>query len=256
MNRLILLSSAIGIALVATAAVAQRDSLGEMVRERANPAVPFVPLQNRDAAEADRMGRIDAAGWLREAQERLRRNRPSEANELVERAETRLLTRSTPASLASTPADEPAVRHIALARGAILSRDRTAALMHIDRAVGSLGTTAGSNAVTTPIMGGGSAGVTRSPAVILVQGAGGGGTGGLSGSSPGSPGVGQLPSSPTSPPQGAVSPGVGTAGGVGAPPPGSSTPTPGGGATGTITGPTGVPGTGPQTTIPGNSTNR
>jgi hypothetical protein len=229
----LLSAAALGAALIASPALAQRDNgaIEEMRREQANPGSAWVPQQRRAAAEADAMGRQDASRWLTEAEQALRRGRLGEANELLERAETRLLTRSTLASMADRPMQDPVVDRIAEARRALTARDRSGALSAIGGAQTALAgmprddMATGSGAGMAPAQGGGSwggaiqdrgtAGSTMSRAVAigptpsdrramgstLAQGGGGGGmgegSGGLQGSTPGSPGVGMQGSTPS-----------------------------------------------------------
>ncbi len=71
MRRIHLLSTAatLAAALVAMPALAQRSgAMDEMQRERANPAMPAVPMQNRTAADVDSMGRQDAMQLLTQAE--------------------------------------------------------------------------------------------------------------------------------------------------------------------------------------------
>lgn len=232
----LLSAAALGAALAATPALAQRDNsaIQEMRREQANPSIPAVPQQNRVAAEADAMGRQDAGRWLSQAEQAIRRGQMGQANELLERAETRLLTRSTLATMADQPAQDPIIQRIAEARRALQSRDRSGALSALSGAQASLGgmgadSMTGAGAGMPPAQGGGGYGGTmmrdrgtgsstmnradavgpmperRAPAgSILAQGAGGGGgdmgsgSGGLQGSTPGSPGTGNLGSTPQS----------------------------------------------------------
>ena len=235
----LLSAAALGAALIALPALAQRDNgaIEEMRREQANPNTPWVPQQRRAAAEADAMGRQDASRWLAEADQALRRGRLGEANELLERAETRLLTRGTLAGLADRPMQDPVVDRIAEARRALTARDRSGALGAIGGAQTALSAmprddmAAGSGAGMAPAQGGGSWGggaihdrgttgstMSRATAlgapprpasgVVRAQAGGGGGgggggnmgqqSGGLAGSTPGSPGAGSLGSTPQS----------------------------------------------------------
>ena len=151
----LLSAAALGAALVAAPALAQSD-MQEMHRERGSPATPWVPQQNRVAAEADSMGRQDAGRWLSQAEQAIRRGQMGQANELLERAETRLLTRSTLATMADQPAQDPAIARIADARRALQSRDRNAALSALGSAQASLGgdSTTGAGAGMAPAQGG------------------------------------------------------------------------------------------------------
>jgi len=97
----------------------------EMQQERRTPGIPAVPRQNRSAAEADTVAPADRvpAQWIRQAQHQLRANRYGLANELLERAETRLLSRVSLATEAGIPLASDAVRHLAAARAALLAND-------------------------------------------------------------------------------------------------------------------------------------
>ena len=164
MTRTQLLSAAaLGAVLVAAPAMAQQSgsAIEEMRREQASPGTPWVPMQNRIAAEADAMGRQDAGRWLRDAEQALRRGRLGEAYELLERAETRLLTRSTLASMADRPYHGPVVDHIGAARRAVLRRDREEALRAVSAAQSALAAmprddmASGADASMAPAQGGG-----------------------------------------------------------------------------------------------------
>lgn len=116
-------------------------SVQEMQRERRNPtATPWVPGQNRDAGQADTAGIDDAAGLINAASTALRSNRRGQAIEFMERAESRLLTRSTPAPRAGDAVSVGPVARIAAARAAASAGDTrkaqdelTAALEALDR---------------------------------------------------------------------------------------------------------------------------
>ena len=62
-------------------------------------------------------------GYIAAAQRALASGRTGAAQEALERAETRLLTRSTDPSMAASPADMPMVQQISEARRALASRD-------------------------------------------------------------------------------------------------------------------------------------
>ncbi|MEI6158272.1 MAG: hypothetical protein WCP77_00445, partial [Roseococcus sp.] len=84
--------------------MAQADLIQELQRQRRNPDVtPGVQAQRRDAADADAASLDDAASQLRGAATALRAGRAGQANEFLERAESRLLTRSTPPAQAGQP---------------------------------------------------------------------------------------------------------------------------------------------------------
>ena len=94
-------------------------TMREIQREQRNPATPYVPEQNRDAGQADSAGIDDAAGLLYAAQTALRSKRRGQAIEFLERAESRLLTRSTPAPRAGEAVSAGPVSQIAAARAAV-----------------------------------------------------------------------------------------------------------------------------------------
>lgn len=111
----------------------------EMQRARQNPAAtPFVPEQNRTAAEADAAGIDDAAGLLNAAHAALRSRRTAQAIEFLERAESRLLTRSTPAPRANVPVEQGPVARIAAARRAASAGDLATAMRETDAALAAL----------------------------------------------------------------------------------------------------------------------
>ena len=121
-------------------ALARPDSIEELQRQRRNPDVPpGVQAQRRDAANADSVSLEDAAAQLRAAATAIRAGRAGQANELLERAEARLLTRSTvPARAADAVQDGPVAR-IAAARAALFRNDRAAAQREIEAALSRLG---------------------------------------------------------------------------------------------------------------------
>ena len=77
--------------------------------------------------------------YLAAAQSALASGKTGAAQEALERAETRLLTRSTEASAASTPADMPMVQQIGQARQALAARDIPGARSAIRAALGNAG---------------------------------------------------------------------------------------------------------------------
>lgn len=138
------LYAAFGTVLLAAPALAQMqqyanpgraDSLSEMERERRNPGPPSVTLQNRDGALADGVDARNVHDWLMQAKAAITRGQLGQANEFLERAETRLLSRSTDPSLAGSPAAGPRLSSISGARQALRNRDRSGALQQIDQAL-------------------------------------------------------------------------------------------------------------------------
>ena len=104
-------------------------------QQRANPETPSVPHQNREAAVADARDRdwVDAREWLAQAQHAVRQGNLGAANEFLERAQTRILSRSTPAALASEPIRDERAQQITAAREALQRRDGAEATRQIDR---------------------------------------------------------------------------------------------------------------------------
>jgi len=74
-------------------------------------------------------------GYLQAAQRALGSGRTGAAQEALERAETRILSRSTDPSMAASPADMPMVRQIGAARRALATRDTAGARSAIDAAL-------------------------------------------------------------------------------------------------------------------------
>lgn len=121
-------------------AVAQADpAIRELQRQRANPEVPpGVQAQRREAEAADALDADGAAELLRAAHTALRARRTGQANELLERAESRLLTRGTLAVRAGDAVRGGPVGHVAAARAALLKNDRDAAMREVDAALAAL----------------------------------------------------------------------------------------------------------------------
>lgn len=119
-----------------TSRLAQADAIRELQRSRANPdQPPGAAAQRRDAAEADAAALDDAAAQLQGALAALRAGRLGPANEFLERAETRLLTRSTAPARAEDPVTGGPIGHISAARAALLRRDRAGAQRQIELAL-------------------------------------------------------------------------------------------------------------------------
>ncbi|MFC0386571.1 hypothetical protein [Muricoccus vinaceus] len=126
-------------------------AIREMQRERASPAVPYVPSQNRNAAMADAAGVDTARGLIAEARAALIRRRAGAAVEALERAETRLLTNSVIATEASRPQGSAALSQIAAARRLAGQGDARSALQALDRAEEALiATPSGPGAIPLP----------------------------------------------------------------------------------------------------------
>lgn len=129
-------ATVLGLALLAApAALAQR---GGMSPDDA-PSRSATP-QGRATAEADRMHKGNGtqggpADLLRMAQTAMRQGQTVQANELLERAETRLLTGADP----SKPAGGEPARHVSEARRALMGRDRAEAMRHTNLAIATVG---------------------------------------------------------------------------------------------------------------------
>lgn len=122
-----------------TTRLAQADSLREMQRSRANPEQPpGVAAQRRDAAEVDAASLDDAASQLQGALTSLRSGRPGPANEFLERAESRLLTRGTAPARADEAVTGGPIGHISAARAALLRNDRAGAQREIEAALATM----------------------------------------------------------------------------------------------------------------------
>ncbi|MCX8134904.1 MAG: hypothetical protein N3D18_13190 [Roseococcus sp.] len=118
-------------------ALAQADSIQELQRQRARPETPpGVQAQRRDAEAADALGEDGARRLLVAAREAVQGRRLGQANELLERAEARMLTRGTAPARAGEPLRAGPIGHAAAAREALLRRDAAAALREIDAALG------------------------------------------------------------------------------------------------------------------------
>ena len=270
-----LLATALGMALVAGPALAQQADMPMRNGAMPMPAPsqgsmshdgmmgsPGGTMSGGTMSGQDDMGRGAAMQLVDRASAALRRGRTAEANDLLEQSETRLLTRSTPSSMAGQPMRDPALDQISAARSALQSRDRAGAMRQLDQAMASLrgdSATGAGGMGGAPAQGGGmgsGAGwdgptmrdsgpagrtMSRADSIIKVQSGGSSsGSGGLSGATPGSPGVGNQGSTPRTnmgttgqPGQnsgtgsdaagGRAMPGS-SAGGVGAPAPGGSAP--------------------------------
>ncbi|MFN6955256.1 MAG: hypothetical protein ACK4PG_10725 [Acetobacteraceae bacterium] len=101
-------------------------------------AQPEVQRQRQEARQADELAARDPAELLREAGVAVQFGRIGLANELLERAATELLTRSTIAGTEGTPVQGGAVGRIAAARAALARNDRVAARAEIERAIEAL----------------------------------------------------------------------------------------------------------------------
>jgi hypothetical protein len=101
-------------------------------------AQPEVQRQRQEARQADDLAARDPAELLREAGVAVRFGRIGLANELLERAATELLTRSTPAGTEGRPVQGGAIGRISAARAALARGDRAAAQAEIEQALAQL----------------------------------------------------------------------------------------------------------------------
>ncbi len=130
----------------------------------AAPASAQQTPQDRATAAADRMHKNNGtnggpAELLRSAQAAMRRGQTAEANELLERAETRLLLRDA-AGNGRAAAGEPA-HHVSEARRALVNRDRAEAMRHPNLAIAAAGggdTGTGGGGLFRGVEGGGAGG--------------------------------------------------------------------------------------------------
>ncbi|WP_424814619.1 hypothetical protein [Roseococcus sp. YIM B11640] len=122
-----------------TPQLAQMDSIRELQRQQANPDQPTgLTGQRRDQADADAASLDDAASQLQAALTALRAGRAGQANEFLERAESRLLTRDTAPARAGEPVRGGPVGHISTARAALLRNDRPGAQREIEAALAAM----------------------------------------------------------------------------------------------------------------------
>ncbi|UFN47024.1 hypothetical protein LPC08_13405 [Roseomonas sp. OT10] len=129
-----------------------QTSIDEMNRARGNAAaVPAVPAQNRDAAAADAAYTRDVRGMIASAKQAIARRNLGMANELVERAETRILTRTITATAptmeaaqaealarAGRPDDAAPITALRRARTALAARNGAAATAALNEADAAL----------------------------------------------------------------------------------------------------------------------
>lgn len=114
----------------------QSDGLTEQRREMNRRGEPSVPLQNRESRQADMVGEMQGSReWLKQAQDALRSGQFGQANEYLERAATRLLSRSTEPSRADEPMQDNRLALIGEARKSLARRDRREAERQIDLAI-------------------------------------------------------------------------------------------------------------------------
>ncbi|MBL6079190.1 hypothetical protein JMJ56_14320 [Belnapia sp. T18] len=146
-----LLTTTFGLALLALPALAQTGPAtmsppmaphgAQSLAETGMPHHRHHGMHSERRAERRAMreeNRQDAAGLVEEASEALRRGRTAQATDLLERSETRLLTRSIPSDRAGQPMRSPALDSLASARSAIQSRDRAGAQTQMQQAIAIL----------------------------------------------------------------------------------------------------------------------
>lgn len=115
----------------------QRDRMSEQ-RERMGDQRGRDPRDYRGQRHADRRDAQDAREFLREAQDAVRAGRFGRANEYLERAATRILSRSIEPSRAREPMANRTLGHISEAREALNRRDPRRAVRQIERAIESI----------------------------------------------------------------------------------------------------------------------
>lgn len=112
------------------------DGITEQRREMNRRGEASVPLQNRESRQGDAMEEMQGSReWLKQAQDALRAGQLGQANEYLERAATRLLSRSTEPSRAGEPMQDNRLALIAEARESLQRRDRRMAERQIDAAI-------------------------------------------------------------------------------------------------------------------------
>lgn len=137
------------LALTAPAPARAQSAVGEMQRAPGNPAA--VPGQEQIARQADQSDINDIHGFLTSARAAVARRQFGQANEFVERAESRILTRSLSATAPSAsaanaevlaragrPYEGPVVRALSQARAALMRRDIRASQAALDEADAAL----------------------------------------------------------------------------------------------------------------------
>ncbi len=160
MRRTQLLGTALGAALLSLPATgwAQDYYRPEPVPPAPMPAAP--PMRPTAPSAAMQPGATQGPiGWLKEAEQAVRRNRLAEATDLLERAETRILTRAAPSPMADQPMSGPVLEHSAAARAALAARNRNGALEQIDLAMqaasgDAMGSATGAGGTAMPSQGG------------------------------------------------------------------------------------------------------
>jgi hypothetical protein len=90
------------------------------------------PLPSPDQTQGNR-----PSDYLRAAQSALTGGRTGEAEEALERAQTRMLDRSVPLGQTNDASDNPTIGQISQARQALAARNRVACLQLIETAIGS-----------------------------------------------------------------------------------------------------------------------
>jgi hypothetical protein len=162
MRKMLLVSAALGLA-AGVPVLAQAATTGEVIV----PRLPVPALGPNATAEQ----------YLQAAQSALQARRDGEAQEALERAETRLLDRSITPSTANQPDQNATVRQIGQARDALRRGDRAAATQIVASLNSSGAGTMGSGGAMPPTGAGGAApgaGGTSSGSVKIPPTSGGG----------------------------------------------------------------------------------
>lgn len=146
------------------------EASAQMYREEAAPNVPLAPpgAGRMPGGWSPGMGGEDwqdPAGLLQQADAAVVRGQMTLATELLERAETRLLSRSVDAGAISTPALGGAPAEIASARQAVMKGDRLGARQRIRMALDAVNRGGMTGDDAPPMPGGG-------PTIIVPGGAG------------------------------------------------------------------------------------
>lgn len=119
------LAGAFVLSLAASVANAQTPALSPPAESQPLSPLPAPPIDDN----------APPAAFLQDARQALAAGRIGEAQEALERAETRALARSVRPSRADTPSDQDIIQQINKAREAVAAQDRLRALQAIDEAL-------------------------------------------------------------------------------------------------------------------------
>jgi hypothetical protein len=148
------LASAVLLGVLATPAFAQTPPAPDSTeRTSVAPKLPVPGIDENASPHA----------FLERAQQALERRRPGEAQEALERAETRMLDRSVVPSRAGIPDSSPGIDQIRQARDALARRDLRSAQQIIANALASGGSTGIANPVGPGMTAAPNAGSTSTP---------------------------------------------------------------------------------------------